>query len=223
MLTGIKDLDFLILNKLNDTDLISFCSTNNEALNLCNNQTFWKNRTINSYEKFLDIETMTKFKGDRRWSDYYIELRENINSRYPEYKAAKAKENNRYDIETLLYKIKGIEMEHIVLDDGVHGAQEYYVDKKEKDKFIPLLQGKYKVFHPNGNLMTEGDYINTKRVGTWKNYFDNGNISLIENYKNKILNNKSIRDGEEIAYDIFGKKIFYRLWKKGVIIKQQFF
>jgi antitoxin component YwqK of YwqJK toxin-antitoxin module len=37
-----------------------------------------------------------------------------------------------------------------------------------------LRDGKYKSFHPNGKIRSQGKYGDGKRIGLWKFYFDNG-------------------------------------------------
>ena len=134
MLTGYKDLDFEILNNLNDKDLVSFCSTSREAETLCKNQIFWQRRVIDRFGKYLSLETMKVFKADRDWSDYYIELSQKLRSSHPSYEAAKALEYGRKDIEELLRKVKGVNME-FMKDPDV----EFYQDKYDIS-FIPMDQ-----------------------------------------------------------------------------------
>jgi hypothetical protein len=71
VLTGIKDLDYKILNKLDDKSLVSFCSTNKKADKYCDDQTFWMNRTFETYY-YINSDILKKYKGERSWSDYYI-------------------------------------------------------------------------------------------------------------------------------------------------------
>jgi len=71
MLTGMKDVDYKILNELNDKDLVSFCSTNKKADEYCNDQTYWMVRTLYKFPK-IPLEVLTKHKGERTWSEYYI-------------------------------------------------------------------------------------------------------------------------------------------------------
>jgi len=69
-LTGLKDLDLTIMMELNDRDLLSLCSTNKEIYNLCNNETFWRNRFI---KRFGDAAA--KYKPvDRKWKNHYMKV-----------------------------------------------------------------------------------------------------------------------------------------------------
>ena len=49
VLTGNKDADLLILDKLDDKDLVSFCLVNKDANRLCSIDSFWKNRLLKKY------------------------------------------------------------------------------------------------------------------------------------------------------------------------------
>ena len=73
MLTGNKDVDMMILSKLNDVDLVNTCQVNKMANEVCNDQKFWLNRILSKFP--INLEVLTKYKGDRSWSDYYIDLR----------------------------------------------------------------------------------------------------------------------------------------------------
>ena len=78
MLTGIKDVDYKILNELDDKDLVKYCQTNKEANKICNDQTFWMRRVLKKIS-YIDIEILRKYKGERSWSEYYIEDLRKIN------------------------------------------------------------------------------------------------------------------------------------------------
>ena len=49
MLSGIKDVDMIILNKLEDVDLIQACQVNKKADEICNDQAFWLNRILTKF------------------------------------------------------------------------------------------------------------------------------------------------------------------------------
>jgi len=78
MLTGVKDLDYKIMNELGDKDLVNLCQTNRKADEYCKDQVFWMNRTIRKYPE-VPLDILTKYKGDSTWSDYYIYQLRNIN------------------------------------------------------------------------------------------------------------------------------------------------
>lgn len=54
------------------------------------------------------------------------------------------------------------------------------------DKF-GYKQGKWKTFWPNGNLRTEGEYVNDKRHGYFKDYDEEGNFLQVQKYENDYL------------------------------------
>ena len=60
MLTGVKDLDFKILNQLEDIDLVNVCKTNTVANKLCNDQGFWLQRIMIKYP-YLDLNILKQF------------------------------------------------------------------------------------------------------------------------------------------------------------------
>jgi uncharacterized protein len=91
---------------------------------------------------------------------------------------------------------------------------------------IGLQQGMWKEYHPNGELKSQGEYINSKRVGAWKFlhpngkteqegkydrkgkaqgpwkwYYENGNMLREESYRN------GLQDGIMTEYDENGKVI----------------
>ena len=74
MLTGNKDVDRTILNKLSDEDLVNVCKSSKQANSLCNDQVFWMNRVFQRYS-YVPGDTLRKYKGDQSWSEYYISLR----------------------------------------------------------------------------------------------------------------------------------------------------
>lgn len=44
--------------------------------------------------------------------------------------------------------------------------------------------GKYVVYHTNGNVKTVGKYVADKREGEWIYYYENGKIGLKKNFNN---------------------------------------
>ena len=82
MLTGIKDLDYVILNELEDRDLVNICQVNKEASKLCDDQTFWLNRIVTKFPNVLS-EVLVKNKKGRSWADYYIKDLRLLNSKDP--------------------------------------------------------------------------------------------------------------------------------------------
>ena len=72
LLTGVRDLDMKILNELEDVDLVKMCQMNRAAKTICTDQNFWLNRILTKFP-YLSLDILNKYKGDRTWSEYYIE------------------------------------------------------------------------------------------------------------------------------------------------------
>jgi len=86
-------------------------------------------------------------------------------------------------------------------EDKLYTAQKVLLsDVSYKDKDLKVRNGLATNYYENGNKDSEGSYINNKRVGTWKFYFDSGKISAIAEFKN----DKSVK---ESYYDILGKPV----------------
>jgi hypothetical protein len=68
-LTGIKDVDLLILKNLDDYSLLNYCQTSQYAKNLCDNELFWKNRF---FEKHPYLEESFN-KDNKKWRQLYLE------------------------------------------------------------------------------------------------------------------------------------------------------
>jgi len=76
-LTGNPATDILILQQLPDKDLISVCAVDNYVNNLCNNESFWLNRTLERYGDQLGSGPEIREKyipTGTSWKDYYIWL-----------------------------------------------------------------------------------------------------------------------------------------------------
>lgn len=95
MLTGMKYLDYKILNELDDKDLVNACQTYKAADKICADQNFWLHR-IQIKFPYLSYEMLNRYRENRKWSDYYIELikinHENMNDYLLE-----GSKNNRMD------------------------------------------------------------------------------------------------------------------------------
>ncbi len=203
-LSQIKDVDMEILNKLDDRDLLSFCSTDKYAQLICNDQIFWQRRVITKYGKYLNSEIMRKYKGNRTWTEYYIELNKKLQSEHSAYEMAKAMEFERDDLIILLRQIKGVaNVEHIIRNGIV--LRDYYMEHMENGKNIR-----------QGKEVSEG--IDHKSIGEFKDdviinmkikspgyytekYYENGTIKLYKQWDD---------EGElmkEIYYDESGNEI----------------
>ena len=96
MLTGVKDLDIIILNKLEDQDLVSVCKTNKQANKLCDDQNFWLNRIMIKFP-YLGLDILKKYKRGRSWSQYYIKDLRTITPSNAETKLENASLRGRLD------------------------------------------------------------------------------------------------------------------------------
>ena len=68
--TGIKDIDYKILNELDDNSLINFCKTNKFATKLCNDDEFWKRRIYHIFK--YNVDEILKIKTEESFKDFYI-------------------------------------------------------------------------------------------------------------------------------------------------------
>lgn len=66
-LTKIKDVDMLILQKMDDETLFNFCSTSRYGAELCRNENFWQKRL---FERF----GATDKPGNSTWKNFYLEI-----------------------------------------------------------------------------------------------------------------------------------------------------
>ena len=67
-----------------------------------------------------------------------------------------------------------------------HGILTKRENVNRTDKF-GYKQGKWKFFWPNGNLQQEGEYVNDKRHGYFKDYDEDGNFLQVQKYENDYL------------------------------------
>ena len=83
--TGIRDLDLEILKKLKDEELGKICSTNKYFRDLCKNEDFWRNRTVERFSKYLgNIDKLNTYrlKAKLTWRLYYVYLIDYLESFY---------------------------------------------------------------------------------------------------------------------------------------------
>lgn len=79
VLSGYKDTDYIILNKLNDYELGKVCQVNKKLKKICDDDNFWKVRTYQKLGKFFYPKNPKDFIITT-WKNYYISLMEKINS-----------------------------------------------------------------------------------------------------------------------------------------------
>lgn len=141
--TGNKDTDFIILSNLEDKDLYNFCQTDRYIAKLCQDESFWMNRTLNRFRDLIDQEDIPKIKRDSSWKDFYNDL---VNS----YKLLKTKYG--YEVTNMLDeigegdKIKDINI--LILEKGggnrVYTFKSYGKHADEKKNFFPYFTNKTK-------------------------------------------------------------------------------
>lgn len=66
-LSQIKNIDHEILKYLDDRSLLNFCKTSQYGKQLCNDEIFWKQKTISKYGIFKKNEK-------RSWKDFYLSI-----------------------------------------------------------------------------------------------------------------------------------------------------
>ena len=133
MLTGNKDLDHIILNKLDDKDLVNVCQTNHKADEICKDQNFWMNRILSKFPS-VDMDVLKKYKGSRTWSDYYIyDLRRII---FKENEIQQAANDGKLDHLIVLMSKINYDVADLAAGAAVNGhldVLKYLVDKKGAD------------------------------------------------------------------------------------------
>lgn len=72
-----------------------------------------------------------------------------------------------------------------------------------------LLDGTYKVFDLNKNLVAEGNFKKGLKHGIWKRWSNKGGLLNLNEYK------RGIKQGKELMYDRSGKIIFIDNYKNG--------
>ena len=97
MLTGNKNVDFKILAQLDDKSLVNYCSANKKANEICKDQIFWMNRILLKFP-YLDIQLLRGYKGDKEWSEYYINELNRINPKNAQDKLYHNSQNGRLDL-----------------------------------------------------------------------------------------------------------------------------
>ena len=64
-LTSIKDVDLLIMEKLDDRSLLNLCQTNTNARRICDDENFWRKRSYKNLQDVRKCDNMT-------WKQYYL-------------------------------------------------------------------------------------------------------------------------------------------------------
>lgn len=73
-ITGIKDVDLLILQQLEDGEIFNFCLTNKYANYLCKEENFWYTRILTKYPLLISFK-----KEEETWRRFYLKMAYYIN------------------------------------------------------------------------------------------------------------------------------------------------
>jgi len=122
MLSGIKDLDYKILNELDDKDLVNFCLTNKRADEYCNDQNYWFNRIIYKFP-YIPLDILKKYKKERPWSNYYIYDLRNFSNKITFLKLEESVTKGRLD-HVIIAVNKGRRNDFILEDAAFYGHLE---------------------------------------------------------------------------------------------------
>ncbi len=104
MLTGNKDVDRMILNKLEDVDLVKACQVNKKAELLCNDQVFWMNRVFDKFGYVGGDILRANKGGDQSWSEYYINDLRKINKDTADIYLVNGSSKGRFDMVMIALK-----------------------------------------------------------------------------------------------------------------------
>ena len=142
LLTGIVNIDKQILNKLSDDVLSIACQTNRLAREICNDDSFWLNRTLNYYGNALGPADKIRedYLSGRSWQQYYQDLSQflrEMRSSSQIHKFLKIKETietGRVDLLLLyidenLVDISGPQIAHWAMENGLTLLMERLIQK----------------------------------------------------------------------------------------------
>ena len=114
-LAGTKDANLLILDKMDDRTLLSYCQTNRYAENLCNNEDFWRNRFVKVYG-IGDAKLKDK---NRTWKNYYLSVLYYTNKYTTKKALEKVAEKNHLDLFNLFSKgMKEYDINRAIINSG---------------------------------------------------------------------------------------------------------
>ena len=96
LLTGLKNLDLMILANLNDKDLLSVCNTSKREDEICGDENFWRKRIEVKFPN-VGLDVLKQYKGNRSWADYYVHDLVKIARKKPADVLSNAAETGRLD------------------------------------------------------------------------------------------------------------------------------
>ncbi len=193
MLTGNKDVDRKILNELEDKDLVSLCQINKQANSLCNDQVFWMNRVFLRFG-YVGGNILRKYKGDRTWSEYYIQDLRKINpTNADKYLETGSHEGKLYHVIIALKNGANISHEDFTI------LTKYYNNLALLSNTVSKLTPTQRLVYPNGMNVGRKDVRGviqeyTKKLGDIFKYFPEKNQikTLFGNNLSGILNGTEI-------------------------------
>ena len=137
MLTGDMNIDMKILNELPDIDLINACRVNKKADEICTDQNFWLNRILVKFPG-VPLEVLKEAKGDRTWSQYYIEdLRMNETNILKLYKRVDTRIITKEEFER---SVKNIRVRDLVINNKGTTLLDYVFEvEDELGSYEPII------------------------------------------------------------------------------------
>lgn len=78
-----------------------------------------------------------------------------------------------------------------------------------------ILHGTYLVLDSEKRMITQGQFNEGLKDGTWKRWFSNGNLRSIENWKDSRLN------GEFKTYSAEGELLSIENYKNGIVVNKE--
>lgn len=106
-LSGIRDLDRIILNELGDQDLANICVVNKYTYSLCQDEIFWRARVLNRFGPYLGSADyiQSNYLSGTSWKMYYLWLISSLHGFLYDVEV-KARKNKREDILKLISIMK---------------------------------------------------------------------------------------------------------------------
>jgi len=169
-LTGDKNIDSDILNRLSDKDLVNACQVNKKADNVCQDDTFWLNRILTKfpyvypdllqrYKKDSRVGSsywtlfLDKFRAPRTWANYYIHDLSKITEENANQMLLTGVINNRLDI-VIIAVNKGADVNNnqallIAENRGYSDIEDYLISQganTEYKNFANII--KYMILNP---------------------------------------------------------------------------
>jgi hypothetical protein len=143
-LTGIKDVDYGILNLLPDKDLVTLCDVDSNAAKYCWNQDYWANR-VQYLFPYVPFHVLDEGRNGRKWSDYYIQ-----DLRSTDYYEMQIRgvANNRTDLQMISIRNGAILDKNIIMSMAENAAANGNVEMLQDIKQIGL-----DLHQNNGELM----------------------------------------------------------------------